>query len=168
MGRGRPRKPDALKKLEGNPGKGPLNENMPTPAGTPIRPNHVVGYAAEVWDQIINSMPQELYSATDSIALATFCIAADQFRISTEELNRDGLTIEAGDGSIKAHPASVVQSRAINMIAVLGPRLGLDPVSRCSIRMPMKKKEVSKFEGLMNVPMSAITTPPEQPLQATA
>lgn len=168
MPRGRPKKLDSVKRLEGNPGGRPLNENAPIPGGHPLRPAYVVGYAAEVWDQIVGSMPADVYSTTDSIVLATFCIAADQFRTATEELKRDGFTVEARDGAVRAHPAALTQSRAIQTIAMLGARLGLDPVSRASMRMPKSKKESSKFEGLVNVPIPAVPGDESKALEATA
>ena len=43
MGRGRKPKPTALKKLEGNPGKRPLNELEPVPPTVALRcPNYLL------------------------------------------------------------------------------------------------------------------------------
>ena len=133
-----------------------------------MRPAYVTGYAAEIWEQVTTSMPVEVYSQTDSMLLGTFCVAADQFRAATEELQRDGLTIVDDKGNLKAHPAGLMQSRAIQTIALLGARLGLDPVSRASMRMPKAKKEASKFEGLMNVPISTVAEAESKPFEATA
>ena len=150
MGRGRKKKPDEIKRLEGNPGKRPLNGNAPNPTGRAAKPSYVTEYAAEVWNQIVDSMPLNLYTTVDSVVLAAFCVAARQYKTSTETLDLDGLTVvSAVSGDEKPHPALQAQSKALNTIATLGVRLGLDPSSRASIVMPNAIKLESKFEGLL-------------------
>jgi len=149
MPRGRKKKPDEIKRLEGNPGKRPLNGNAPMPTGSVTKPPYVTGYAEEIWDQIVESMPPNLYTAVDGIALASFCVAAGQHRIATETLAREGLTIITEKGEEKAHPALNAQTKALNAITTLGARLGLDPSSRASMIMPKASKDVSKFAGLL-------------------
>ena len=150
MGRGRPRKPNALKILEGNPGKRQLNEDAPSPVGGAEMPVYVKGYAVEIWNQVIGSMPPNLYSAVDSVGLASFCVAVSQYRRATEQLEIEGLTIEDAEGNMKAHPALTAQTKALNVIAQIGSRLGLDPTSRSAMRMPRDPKAPSKFDGLMS------------------
>ena len=149
MPRGRKKKPDELKRLEGNPGKRPLNGNAPVPTGRAVMPSYVVGYAEEVWNQIIESMPPNLYTAVDTVTLAAFCVAAGQYRQATEQLAREGLTSNTVKGDQKPHPALTAQTRALATIATLGARLGLDPSSRVSLTMPKDSKPKSKFTGLI-------------------
>ena len=147
--RGRPKKPDLLKKLEGNPGKRALNGNAPNPSGRPKKPPFVKGYATKIWKQIIESMPPALYTAVDSVVLGAFCVSAGQYRTATEQLAKEGLTItSAVSGDVKPHPALQAQTKALNAITTLGARLGLDPSSRASIVMPKARSLDSKFEGL--------------------
>jgi len=149
MPKGRPKKPDAIKRLEGNPGKRPLNGNAPVPTGRVAKPPYVTGYAGEVWDEIVGSMPPNLYTTVDAVVLAAFCVAAGQHRQATETLARDGLMVFSSNGDEKPHPALTAQTRALTTIAVLGARLGLDPSSRASLVMPRAVKLASKFEGLI-------------------
>jgi len=150
VGRGRKKKPDELKRIEGNPGKRPLNGNAPVPTGRPEKPPYVTGHAAGVWNQIISSMPPNLYTAVDSVILSAFCVAAGQYRTATEQLDREGLTLKSkNSGDEKPHPALQAQTKALNAISILGARLGLDPSSRSSIIMPSGIKLESKFEGLI-------------------
>lgn len=150
MPKGRPKKPDGLKLLEGNPGKRPLNGAAPIPEGTIQRPPYVTGYAAEVWNQIVNSMPPALYTSADSIVLASFCVATAQWRQATEEISKDGVTVVTTQGDLKPHPALQAQSKALTTMALLGGKLGLDPSSRASLKMPPQRKPESKFNGLVN------------------
>ena len=156
MGRGRKKKPDVLKQIEGNPGKRPLNGNAPNPTGSPVKPVYVTGHASDVWDQIIESMPPALYKAVDSVILSTFCVAARQYRISTEQLAKEGLTMRSMvSGDEKPHPALQAQAKALTAISTMGARLGLDPSSRSSIIMPKGKLIDSKFEGLFGLKKKA-------------
>ena len=149
MPRGRKKKPDEIKRLEGNPGKRPLNENAPMPTGHAAKPPYVIGYAEEVWNQIIESMPPNLYTAVDTVVLAAFCVAAGQYREATETLADEGLTIITSKGEEKPHPALTAQTKSITAITTLGARLGLDPSSRASLTMPHAPKAESKFDGLL-------------------
>jgi len=149
MARGRRKKPDILKKLEGNAGKRALNGDAPIPEGSLKMPIYVIGYAAEVWTQVVDSMPNELYASCDTAMLAAFCVAVGQFREATEMVAEKGLTIVTSDGEIKAHPVLSAQNKAILIISTLGSKLGLDPASRSSLKMPPAIKASSKFAGLM-------------------
>lgn len=151
MARGRPKKPDAIKALEGNPGKRPLNGDAPLPVGFATKPDYVTGYAAEIWDTIVNSMPRELYGSCDLVILASFCVAAEQFKDATEQIKAEGLTVQTENGELKPHPALSAQSKANTTIALLSARLGLDPSSRASIKVPATQKPDSKFKGLLGV-----------------
>jgi len=149
MARGRKKKPDEIKRLEGNPGKRPLNGDAPIPTGCAAKPPYVKGYAGKVWNQIVDSMPPNLYTAVDSVALAAFCVAAGQYRTATETLAKEGLTAYTVKGDEKPHPALSAQSRSLAAITTLGARLGLDPSSRASLIMPRAQKTDSKFTGLL-------------------
>jgi len=152
MPTGRKKKPDEIKRLEGNPGKRPLNGSAPMPTGCAAKPPYVTGHAAAVWDQITSSMPPNLYTAVDSVVLAAFCVASGQYRTATETLAAEGLTVvSAVSGDEKPHPALQAQTKALTAISLLGARLGLDPSSRASIVMPRAAKLANKFEGLLGV-----------------
>ena len=151
MARGRKKKPDVIKVLEGNAGGRPLNGDAPVPIGFSEMPPYLQGYAVDVWNTVITSMPDALYTACDSFVLAAFCVAVSQHRDATELLNLQGLTLVGENGDMKAHPALNAQSKAINAMTTLGARLGLDPSTRASLVMPPKRKPDSKFEGLISI-----------------
>ena len=95
--RGPQKKPNKLKRLEGNPGRRPINDKAPEPTGRPIKPPYVKGYAGKVWKAIVASMPDGLYSTCDTSLLAAYCVAADLHRHSTMMVEKDG-GVAFGDG----------------------------------------------------------------------
>ena len=71
MGRGRKPKPTALKKLEGNPGKRPLNELEPVPPTVALRcPNYLLPEARKEWKRLAPIlMGMGLLTAADAVPL---------------------------------------------------------------------------------------------------
>lgn len=152
MPKGRKKKPDAIKKLEGNPGKRDLNDAAPIPDGRAVKPDYLNEEASDIWDQIVGSMPPELYKACDSSILGAFCVAVSQYRESTLLIEKEGMIVTSKNGSKITHPAQVVQYKAITAMVSLGARLGLEPSARASLKMPIAQKKTSKFEGLVSIP----------------
>ena len=71
MARGRRPKPTALKKLEGNPGKRPLNELEPVPPVASLRcPNYLLPEARKEWRRLapmdVSTADIPVYPATGS------------------------------------------------------------------------------------------------------
>lgn len=145
---GRPKKPDALKALEGNPGKRDLNRNMPVASGTLAPPEFLSEYAAQVWEQFVGSMPQQIYGACDTTVLAAFCEAAALHRLATTEMR--GL-----DDPNEINRWATIQCKAASTITTTGAKLGCDPVSRSSLVMPQQQKEQGKFGTLIKIASKA-------------
>ena len=77
MARGRRPKPTALKKLEGNPGKRPLNELEPVPPVASLRcPNYLLPEARKEWRRLAPIlMNLGLLTAADAVPFAGYCQA---------------------------------------------------------------------------------------------
>lgn len=148
--RGPKSKPDAIKKLEGNPGKRALNKDVPAPHGISIRPDYLTDYACEVWDRIIESMPPKLYSACDSVLLAAYCTAADMHRKAVKAIEKEG-EILRGLGGPYQNPWVSILNKQAQLLATLGSRLGLDPSARNSLSVPKDEGKKSKFNGLIDI-----------------
>ena len=161
---GRPPKPADIKKLAGNPGNRPIVEGV-KPDGDAHRPDHLDGYALDVWERIVNAMPPGLYKATDTEMLAAYCIAASKLRDATMALKVEGEVIQPGGetvdmdagtvstfvGKAYRNPWSAVAREATMVMVSVGARLGLDPVSRDTVKPP-ENKPASKFGALMGIP----------------
>jgi P27 family predicted phage terminase small subunit len=139
---GRPRKPDVIKDLEGNPGRRQSIHSIRA-CGVPVMPAYLKGYARETWDRVIGAMPEALYAACDVDLLAAYCQAAKMLKHSTEKLGEEA-EFEEINGWTR------IQARQAQLIKEIGARLGLDPVARASIAMPPEPKK-SKFEGLISI-----------------
>lgn len=150
---GRKPKPAAIKKLEGNPGQRPIPEDFVAASGKANRPAFLPRYAAETWDRICDSMPPGIYTGADVTLLVAYCLAADHMREASIQIQSEGhvVTVQTKDGFVpRRNPWCTVQNDAMAKIATIGSRLGLDPISRESIKAPPEKPK-SKFEGLTGI-----------------
>lgn len=149
--RGPQKKPDAIKRMEGNPGQYPLNDNAPSVGGLPTRPEHISEYACVVWDRIINSMPPKLYGACDSELLTAYCVAAGMHKEAVEELTKGDGVVKGKNDAPYQNPWVGILNKQAQLIATLGGRLGLDPAARSSINMPKGQSKSTKFGDLIGI-----------------
>lgn len=154
MGKRGPKpKPPELARIEGNPGKRPINEDAPQPTGRPLPPDYLEDYAVEVWHRVTGSMPEKIYTAADQDLLAAYCIAAALHREAAIELKTEGIVIPGdGEGRSYVNPCVKVLNEAAQKMAVIGSRLGLDPTARATLKVPKDEAPKSKFEGLVAFP----------------
>lgn len=136
------------KKLLGNPGRRPLNDNEPQPTGPPTAPDHLDTYAKMVWLRIMVSMPDGVYTAADTDTLTAFVDQCSIYRTACLELAKLDPEKWVADGKIT--PWLRVKNDAAAKIATLGTRLGLNPTARSAIQMPEKKAN-NKFGRLTAV-----------------
>jgi P27 family predicted phage terminase small subunit len=148
--RGAKAKPAALKRLEGNPGKRKLPTGHVVPTGPTRSPEHLEGYALEVWQRVMRAMPDGVYLSTDVETLLAYCDAADTLRKAMWAIKIEGHVLQTPYGP-KRNPWTVIASQARQQIATLGTRLGLDPVARESIKAPEQQKPDGKFTGLVGI-----------------
>lgn len=172
--RGSKGKPAHVKLLEGNPGQRPVKTDFVEPSGDAEPGDYISGYAREVWDRVVAAMPPGTYKATDTGTLEAYCIACDQLYTAQTMLKLEGHVIvpmlvakdEHGEmifnddtglpvlvpmGKAYRNPWSVVAREAMEKIATLGTRLGLDPIARENIKNPTAQKPASKFAGLVGI-----------------
>jgi len=69
------KKPAVIRRLEGNPGRRPIEEAGIEPLGEPFIPEHLPDDARGCIEVIKSSMPSSVYSALDSFHLAAFGVA---------------------------------------------------------------------------------------------
>lgn len=152
MGKRGPKpKPKALKELEGNPGKRALNDLAPQPTGRPICPAHLEPYARDVWDRVIGSMPETVYTAAEQELLAAYCLAADMQRKAALEIQDKGAVLVGPSGTLYQSPWTGILNQSAQRLATIGTRLGLDPTARSSLVVIPGDKPLSKFEGLFSI-----------------
>ena len=141
----------ALKEMEGNPGKRRLNKSAPVASGVPLCPDHLGEYAREVWGRIVGSMPPKLYASCDSDLLAAYCCAAELHRRAVEALKEEGEVATGQTGAPYQNPWVSIQNKQAQLMATLGGRLGLDPAARSSLNVPQAEGKPSKFGALLAI-----------------
>jgi P27 family predicted phage terminase small subunit len=155
-----PRKPTALRIIEGNREKRPMPKNEPKPRrGIPKPPPHLIGYALEEWERIT----PELYvsgvlTMIDGAVLAAYCAAYARWREAEEALARmkarDKLTgslmIKTKNGNAIQNPLVGVANRSMMLMQRFANEFGMTPAARARLEVnphddPQRNKADSYF-----------------------
>ena len=150
-GRGRKKKPSAIKVLDGNPGKRRIVEPEINPTGDIFIPPHLDDDAQACIEVIKRSMPPQLYRAIDSFALSAFATAWAWHKHAAHVMADPEFSPIIIDvtGNQKVSPwFRVLNSQSAEMRS-WGDRLGLAPSARASLKLPGQAAEASKFGGLI-------------------
>lgn len=95
-------------------------------------------------------MPANIYSALDSFLLAAFAMAWVVHQRAVLEISaRDFKFLHEVNGTLAPNPWLSIMNKQAVILASLGDRLGLDPKSRASLRLPNARRQKSKFDGLI-------------------
>lgn len=137
MGRGRPRKPDSQKRLEGNPGGRPLGGELPA-AGKPRVPRGLSDSAKRLAKEIVQSWMGEVDSAQLQVLLETW----DLLRGAHQMLKADPT-----DAS--ARVAYLGYAAHFDRVAA---KFGMTPSDRAKIRLPVDRggdDDEAKYFGVV-------------------
>lgn len=153
---GRKPKPPALKVLEGNPGKRPINTAAPAPrrdlkAKAPV---WLESEAKREWRRVAPELERlGLLSHLDQQALAQYCQAYARWREAEEVLTLKGLTYEytnkSGAVNILARPEVGISVSAQKTMRAICAEFGMTPSSRGRMVMPGAPEEddLTRFLG---------------------
>jgi len=160
---GRKPKPTALKKLEGNPGKRPLNESEPlVNTAMPRCPRHLDAEAKREWKRLAHDLHDAgLLSRVDRPALAAYCQLYSRWARAERELARTGLTAVAGNGALTQHPLVAVANTALDGMRRYLIEFGMTPSSRSRLHVVLPAKEKT-FEQMLSEAVSALPLPKEK------
>lgn len=149
--RGPRKKLAAIERLEGGPGKRPIEPTGIEALGEPFVPEHLSDDARGCIEVVKRSMPVQVYSALDSFLLAAFGTAWALHKLAAHKINEPGfqhvVALEGGAGM--QSPWLAVLNKQAALMASLGDRLGLDPKSRAALKLPSARQQKSKFAGLI-------------------
>jgi len=151
--RGPQKKPTALERLEGNPGK-KLKELSGLASveawGEPFTPEHLMPDAKACVELIQENMPPKVYRAIDSFQLAAFGMAWAIHKRAAEEIAKKGFrfVVYNQHGSQAQSPWLKILNEQARTLVTVGGQLGLDPVSRQQLHSPVRQQE-SRFAGLI-------------------
>lgn len=147
--RGRKPKPTAVKILEGNPGKRPLNDAEPRPtAKLPPCPKHLNDEAKKEWRRISKELLKAgLLTTIDRAVLATYCQAWGRWVEAEEQLRKHGPIVKSPSGYPIQNPYLSVANKAMQQMQKVMPELGMTPSSRSRIKAegPSPADELAEF-----------------------
>lgn len=135
---GRKPKPTALKALQGNPGKRPLNEREPKlKPKRPSAPRFLEGEAKKEWNRMVKLLlPLKLLSEVDRAALAAYCQAWSRWIDAEQHIQRDGMVISTDKGNLIQSPYVGIANSAMKQMRAFLVEFGMTPSSRSRVSVP--------------------------------
>ena len=148
--KGRKPKPIELKKLAGNPGRRPLNENEPKiREGKPRCPSHLNDYAKRVWRRVAPLLYEAgLLTLIDADLLAAYCIEVGRSIEAEEILKETSNVIRNSNNNLVVNPWVRIGDRAREAYARLAVEFGMSASSRSRVTVEIGGEEVSLAELL--------------------
>ena len=133
--RGRKPKPTALKQLEGNPGKRPLNEHEPTPPKGTIRcPNWLEPEAKKEWKRLAPSLEaMGVLTTADLTAFAGYCQAYARWKEAEEFISQHGSIFQTPSGYVQQVPQVSIAQQNLKIMQSFCSDFGLTPATRSRI-----------------------------------
>jgi P27 family predicted phage terminase small subunit len=136
--RGRKPKPTLTRRLEGNPGKRPLNEAEPVPpSGLPDCPDHLDDEARAEWFRTAAVLQEMgLLTRADRAALAAYCTVYSRWVQAEAHVRKFGTIVKSPDkGFPMKSPYLVIADQSLEAMRKLMVEFGLTPSSRSRIRV---------------------------------
>jgi P27 family predicted phage terminase small subunit len=154
---GKNRKPTAVKKLRGNPGKRKINKREPKPMiGAPPMPAHLSKLAKHAWRRLVPILlSMKVLTIADGDALAGYCTAIEQWILASAAIGKYGLLVVELDeststGNLKTNPAVRVRSDALRHMRSFESEFGLTPASRAKLEIHADSDEADPFEDFLD------------------
>jgi P27 family predicted phage terminase small subunit len=155
---GRRPKPTQLKRLQGNPGKRPLNKHEPQPPGDRFNcPSWLSAEAKGEWRRIVPQLRAlGLATRIDHAALEAYCEQYARWREATLLLREVGLSYETSTGFLRERPEVGVADKALKNMRMLLTEFGMTPASRSRISVAPPPAP-DPFEEFLRSPEVATT-----------
>ena len=136
-GRGRPPKPTALKVLEGNPGKRPLNQNEPKPEKkAPKCPSWLETDAKKEWRRLAKELEaMGLLTRIDMAVFAGYCQAYARWKEAEEFISKHGSILKTASGYIQQIPQVSIAQQNLKQMRNFCSELGLTPSARSRLNI---------------------------------
>lgn len=147
---GRPRKPTALKKLQGTLQKCRTNPDEPIPQidlKSIVAPDYLTDSAKEIWTFALQAAPEGMLSSLDFGIFVQWVVCFDQFIQLSACIKEQGTFTKDGDGNIKVSDILHHITKTAAILRGLENELGFTPASRSKVVSFGKKNEKkNKFE----------------------
>ncbi len=142
--RGRKPKPTAIKILQGNPGRRPINTDEPSyEALGDDCPDHLGPVAVKEWKRMCELLQSSrILTSADRSALAAYCVAWGRWVEAEENIKKTGILVKSPNGFPMQNPWLPVSNKAFDHMRQLLQEFGLTPASRSKVKaLPDDKKE---------------------------
>ena len=135
MTRGPKPKPTAIKALEGNPGKRPLNQYEPEPDLDHVDcPDWLDADARKEWERVYQRLVNcRVMTPLDVAVLADYCQSYAQMVRAETNIQRYGDVIKTPSGYVQQAPHVGIYNQASKRMKQAAAELGLTPSSRTRI-----------------------------------
>ena len=133
--RGRKPKPTALKQLEGNPGRRPLQKNEPKPdKRAPRCPSWLEEEAKKEWKRMGKLLEQMgILTEMDMAAFAGYCQAYARWKEAEEFITHHGSMIRTPNGYLQQVPQVSIAQTNLKIMLKFCEQFGLTPSARSRI-----------------------------------
>ena len=133
--RGRKPKPTAIKLLEGNPGKRPLNAREPTPPKAEIKcPAWLLPEAKKEWKRLGASLEaMGVLTMADLTAFAGYCQAYARWKEAEEFITQHGSIFRTPSGYVQQVPQVSIAQQSLRLMQTFCTEFGLTPACRARI-----------------------------------
>ena len=150
--RGRKPKPTAVKVLEGNPGKRPLNESEPrppVPESVPYAPRHLNKDAKQEWRRVLPILMQMgLYTELDRGAASMLCQTWGRWVVAERMCQEQGEILTSSTGYVYQNPWRYEANKAQALMLRLLTEFGMTPSSRARFNLPGEQEGPSLADQL--------------------
>lgn len=144
----RPRKPTAVKRLQGTLQKCRTNPDEPIP-NTPIDrfepPIFFTETQRDLWIFAISQMPSGMLSGLDFGIFSRWCIMYDQFVELTKSVNENGAVMYDEMGVPFANPLVNTLNKLAVSLRGIETELGFTPASRSKVSLASKEEPKNRF-----------------------
>jgi len=130
--RGRKPTPTAIKELEGNPGKRPLNAHEPRPERkAPACPKWLEPEAKKEWRRLAKKLEQlGVLTEADMSVFASYCQAYARWKAAEEIITNHGFVSKTPSGYLQTIPHVSIAKDYARIMNRCAEQLGLTPSSR--------------------------------------
>ena len=130
--RGRKPTPTAIKELEGNPGKRPLNDKEPKPVKkAPACPKWLEPEAKKEWRRLVKQMETlGILTQVDMAAFAGYCQAYARWKEAEEFIEQHGTIVKTPSGYWQQVPQVSIAQTNLKVMLKFCSEFGLTPSSR--------------------------------------
>jgi P27 family predicted phage terminase small subunit len=130
--------PTAIKELNGNPGKRPLNQNEPKPRQKrPKPPAHLSEIARAEWRRVVRMLsPMGVITEVEADMLAVYVQSYARWVDASGQLAESGMVVLDGRGNPVINPYLRIVNECIKQMHTCMVELGMTPASRARLSAP--------------------------------